>query len=224
MRYGAGLSFLGWSLATLLSFTYPPTDPYLGAVQRLLYVHLGSYYSAFGLFLMGGVAGIAYLNTRNPKWDYWGHACLEIALWFLSITIITGICVARPVWGVYWVWDTRLTSVAVMWLTYFAYFFLRISLEDTPYQQRLAAIYAIFAFGAVILSMLALHLESSNLTSPVLNFTRLDLGFSQPVGITIWVNILAYGGLGLTLVSFLCHYLWQRDQLNRRKIDLWEGL
>jgi len=221
-RMAVVFSGMLWLGATIMGFIYPDTDSTLGEIQRLFYIHFGTYYTAFWLFIAAVVASAIYLKTSQRRWDYLQKACIEVGLWFLSITILTGMFVARPVWGVYWTWDPRLTSVAVMWLTYVAYFFLRNAVEEMETQRRFAAVYAILAFAAVIMSMLSLRINT-NLTSPVLDFTSLSLGMSQRIGLTVWANILAYSILGSALVAYLVQLTACRDSLEYRKIELWEN-
>ncbi len=213
------ITALVWFFATLMGFFFPATDTTLGAVQRLFYIHLGTYYTAFWLFGAGVLSGAAYLRTKHTRWDIWGRSCIEVGLWFLSITIVTGMFVARPVWGVYWTWDPRLTSVAIMWLTYLAYFFLRGALDDSDMQRRFAAVYAMVAFLAVIMSMMTLRL-TNNLTAPVLDFSTLSLGMSPRVGLTLWGNIGAYSLVGSMLAWHLTRLAWRRFILRQRQMAL----
>jgi len=221
MRWG--ISGILWLLATVMGFIYPGSDLALGAVQRLFYIHFGTYYTAFWLFIAAAAASVAYLKTKHTRWDYLQNACIEIGLWFLSITILTGMFVARPVWGVYWTWDPRLITVAVMWLTYMAYFFLRNGIEGSDVRRRFSAVYAILAFVTVIMSMLSLRLDT-NLTSPVLDFTLLSLGMSPRIGLTVWVNIFSYSVLAYNLVWHLVQLATHRHTLELRKLELWESL
>jgi heme exporter protein C len=210
------VSLGAWLFATIMGFVYPDAEQTIGEAQRLFYIHFGTYYTAFGLFIVGVVSGAAYLRTHHVYWDNLQCACLEIGLWFLTITIVTGMFVARPVWGVFWTWDTRLVTVAILWLTYMAYFFLRGSIDSPDTRRRFAAVYAILAFAAVVLSMWSLQ-EATNLTSPVLDFTSLSLGMSPRIGLTIWVNLVAYALVAGTLVSFLVKLARRRQAVDIRK-------
>ena len=107
-------------LAMLMDFFYVGPERTQGEAQRIFYVHLGSFLGSFLSFGATVVAGIAYLRTRNAKWDTLGLASVEIGLGFATITIVTGMAWARPIWNTWWTWDPRLTSVAIMWLAYAA--------------------------------------------------------------------------------------------------------
>lgn len=213
------ISLLAWLAATLMGFFYPGTDVRLGEVQRLFYVHFGTFYSAFGLFLMGVLAGVMYLRTRREWLDDLQKACLEVGLWYLSITILTGMFVARPVWGRYWVWDARLTGVAIMWLSYLAYFFLRSGIESPDQRRRFAAVYGVLAFLTVLMSLFSLQFET-NLTTPVLDFGSVSLGLGERMGLTVWANIGAYGLAGVVMVWHLMVIARRRARLARRVVGL----
>ena len=81
----------------------------------------------------------------------------EIGLAFITMTLLTGMLWARPVWGVYWTWEPRLTISAVQWLLYVAYVMLRGSVASPEREARFAAVYGIMAFVTVPLSWFAIR-------------------------------------------------------------------
>jgi len=129
-----------------------------GAAQRIFYVHLGSFLGAFIAFGATVAAGIAYLRTRDPRWDTFGLANVEIGLGMAAITIVTGMAWARPIWNTWWTWEPRLTSVAIMWLAYAAYLMLRSGIEDPDRRARFGAVYAIVGFISVPLTFFSARL------------------------------------------------------------------
>ena len=80
------------------------------------------------------IANVAYLVTRQPKWDWLGVAGVEVGVACSTIGLITGPIWAHPVWGIWWTWDARLTSTFVLWLLYISYLLLRGLLEDPAAQ------------------------------------------------------------------------------------------
>jgi heme exporter protein C len=216
------LSLILFALATLLDFTYPDTERTLGEVQRLFYIHLGSFYGAFLVFGLAVIVGIVYLRTRQPFWDYLGLASMEIGVGFSAITIVTGMFVARPVWGVYWIWDPRLTSVAIMWLTYASYFFLRNGIEAVDLRRRFAAIYGILAFFSVIATMGILRFRADTIyplaSSPAEFLSSPSL--SPRIQQTILVNIAAYGLLAVVLVWHRLRLEIHKEALQAQRLEL----
>jgi heme exporter protein C len=140
---------LGW-LAVLAvaaglaaGFGYAPREEIQGNVQRIMYVHVPSVltaYLAFGLVLLGSAA---YLATRRAGWDRLAASAAEIGVVFTAVTIVTGSIWGRPTWGVWWTWDARLTSTAVLLLVYVGYLLLRAMVEEPEARARYAAVVGI---------------------------------------------------------------------------------
>lgn len=141
------VSILLLAVATYLALVFAPTEAVMGQVQRVFYFHIGTAWTALLGFIVAGVAGIAYLITKDDKWDIIEVAAVEISLVFFLITIALGSIWARPVWNTWWTWDPRLTTAAVTELIYIAYFMLRQGIEDPGRRARFGAVYAIV--GAV---------------------------------------------------------------------------
>ena len=93
-----------------------------GNVQRIFYFHVPA--AIIGFFINFG-ASIFYLIKRNPAADMVALVTAEVGVVFLTVNLVTGPIWARPVWGIWWTWDMRLTSTLVLWLIYVSYLFLR---------------------------------------------------------------------------------------------------
>jgi len=124
-----------------------------GDVQRLFYIHLPAFFGGFFAFTATVVGGIAYLRTRNAKWDRLAVAGVEVGLALSLINLLTGMFWARPIWNTWWTWDPRLTAEAIMVLTYFAYLMLRAGIDNADTRRRFAAIYGVLAFTTVIITL-----------------------------------------------------------------------
>jgi heme exporter protein C len=156
LTYAALILFV---ISLLMDFFYVGPERLQGEAQRIFYIHLGSFLGSFLSFGLTVVSGIAYLRTRNSKWDTLSLASVEIGLGFSTITIITGMAWARPIWNTWWTWDPRLTSVAIMWLTYAAYMMLRSGIEDPERRRRFAAVYGILAFASVLFTIIIIRVR-----------------------------------------------------------------
>ena len=106
-------------------FMVAPTDSVLGHVQRVFYFHVPIAIISFLAFFVVFVASIAYLIKRDPRWDSLAHAAAEVGVVFITLVLVTGAIWARPVWGVWWTWEPRLTTSLVLWLIYVAYLMVR---------------------------------------------------------------------------------------------------
>jgi heme exporter protein C len=149
--------------ATYMAFIYAPTEATMGAVQRIFYFHVGAAWAGALAFLVTVVAGAAYLTGGGHKWDVVGHASVEVGLALITITLLSGPVWAQFAWGKPWTWDPKLTSSAVMWLSYAAYLMLRAGIEDPARRGRFGAVYGIIAFASVIMTYLGVRFISATI-------------------------------------------------------------
>ncbi len=142
-------SFLSVLTAILLVYALyqalvaAPTERTMGDVQRIFYYHVPSAWTAFLLFFTNLIASIIYLIWKNAKADALAFASAEVGVVFCTIVLVTGPIWARPVWGIWWTWDVRLTTTLVLWLIYVSYLVLR-RFSDSAQTPVLAAVLAIF--------------------------------------------------------------------------------
>jgi heme exporter protein C len=122
-----------------------PTERTMGVIQRIFYFHVTSAWTGFVAFLITFVASIAYLRGRNPKWDRLAVSAAEIGVAFFTVVLITGPIWARPVWGIWWTWDVRLTTSFVLWLLYVCYLLLRTLVDEPERRAVLSAVFGLFA-------------------------------------------------------------------------------
>lgn len=125
-----------------------------GAVQRIFYLHVSAFAGAFVAFGTTVVGGVIYLRTRNPKWDTLAVAGVEVGLVLGLMNLITGAIWARPIWNTWWTWDPRLTSDAIMCLTYIAYLMLRQGIENPDTRRRFGAVYGVLAFSTAVITLM----------------------------------------------------------------------
>ena len=131
-RGGGALQVLGAVTAALMVFALiaalvlAPKEAEMGDVQRLFYFHMPSAWIALGpAFTCVFAFSIAYLITRKLVYDRIAGVAAEIGVVFTTITLITGPLWAKPVWGVYWTWEPRLTTTLILWFIYVGYLLLR---------------------------------------------------------------------------------------------------
>lgn len=131
------------SYALYQALEVAPTEATMGTVQRIFYYHVPSAWTAFLLFLINFVASVVYLIKRNDKADIVALVAAEVGVVFCTVVLVTGPIWAKPVWGIWWTWDLRLTLTLVLWLIYVSYLLLRrfSSGGQTP---QVAAVLAIF--------------------------------------------------------------------------------
>jgi heme exporter protein C len=120
-----------------------PTEQTMGDVQRIFYYHVPSAWTAFILFFVNFFASVVYLIWRTSKADIVALVTAEVGVVFCTVVLVTGPIWARPVWGIWWTWDLRLTLTLVLWLIYVSYLVLR-RFSSSGQTPLLAAVLAVF--------------------------------------------------------------------------------
>ena len=160
----AALIFLAGYAALFVA----PDEKTMHAVQRIFYFHLPSWIAMFSALCVVFYANVAYLVTKKRKFDALGVAGVEVGVMCCTIGLITGPLWARPVWGIWWTWDARLTTTFILWILYISYLLLRGLLEDPEKKATLSAIFGIFAFLDVPLVYLSNRLWRTQHPQPVI--------------------------------------------------------
>jgi heme exporter protein C len=142
---GTGAALL-LGVSAVVSLAVAPPDAVQGDVQRLMYVHVPAAWLAYAAFFVVFVTSIAYLRTRSVRWDRVAHASAEIGTLFTALAIALGSLWGRPVWGVWWTWDPRLTTTAVLLLIYLGYLAVRRLPESPVRRGKWAAVVGIVGF------------------------------------------------------------------------------
>jgi heme exporter protein C len=162
------VSVLGVAFTLYMALINVGTDLLQGQVQRLFYIHMPSFFGAFTAFSATVLGGIMYLTKRDPKWDRLALAGVEVGTAFSLITLFTGIAWMRPIWNAWWLWDPRLTSAAIMVLTYAAYLMLRAGIENVETRRRFASVYGILAITTVILTLVIIRIRPDTIHPTVI--------------------------------------------------------
>lgn len=145
-------------VALAMVFLYVPNERVQGLVQRIFYFHLPAAWNTFlGFFIVAG-ASVSYLWQGSRFSDLLAQAAAEIGMVFCTIVLVTGSIWARPIWGVWWTWDPRLTMVIVLWTIYAAYLLLRHLAGDTEQIARYAAVLGIVGVLDIPLLHIAVRL------------------------------------------------------------------
>ena len=143
--------------ALYLVFLVAPREAVMGDMQRIFYFHVASSWTGYLALFVTFVAGLVYLRRREQTWDALGLSSAEIGWMFITGGILTGSVWAKTTWGVWWTWDPRLTTSAVLWLVYASYLILRQAMEEPSLRARVSAVYGIIAFIAVPLNFMAIR-------------------------------------------------------------------
>jgi heme exporter protein C len=145
-------------VALALVFLYVPNERVQGPAQRIFYFHLPAAWNTFlGFFIVAG-ASAAFLWQGDRFSDLVAQAAAEVGMVFCTLVILTGSIWARPIWGVWWTWDPRLTMVMILWMIYAAYILLRLLAGDNELIARYAAVLGIVGVLDIPLLYIAVKL------------------------------------------------------------------
>lgn len=140
---GALVAMVAGSAAGLLLV---PADALQGEVQRLMYIHVPAAWLAMLSFFVVFVMSVLYLVQRDLRWDRVAASSAEIGVVFTALTLLLGSLWGKPTWGVWWTWDPRLTTTAILLMIYVGYLVVRSFADEPEKRARWAAIVGIVGF------------------------------------------------------------------------------
>jgi heme exporter protein C len=144
--------------ALYLVFVVVPTEREMGIVQRIFYFHVSSAWVAFlGFFLVAGASAV-YLWNGSRAADRVAQAAGEVGVLFCTLVLVTGPLWARPIWGVWWTWDPRLTMTVILWAIYASYLMLRAYGGEDEAVRRYAAVLGIVGVLDIPIIMVSVRL------------------------------------------------------------------
>jgi len=213
---GLALAWLLWawiSAVVVAAFAWAPlAEGFVGQSSRILFFHVPAAWVSFVAFLAAGVWSVLYLaKGRRRRHDEAAAAAVELGLVFCVLATVTGAIWARIMWGAYWNWDPRQTSIVLALVFYAAYLVLRGAVEDRETRARLSAAYAVlglvvapFLFFVLPRITFSLHPESViNASGQVEMESRM-------------LTVLLTGSAGFTALFFWMHRLTLRLRLLAR--------
>lgn len=207
----AALALFLWNLNTI--FKVLPDEANQGPIYRIIYFHVPSIFTGFTLFFVALVSSIGYLWTKDLRWDGVAAGTTEVGLAFASIVLVTGMIWGRIIWGIWWTWDARLTSMLVCWLLYAGYLMLRRAVDEPAQRARLSAVLSIFAFADVIVVWKSIEWFRTQHPAPVLSI-RNGGGMAPGMEAPIYLNYLV-----MLILSAILVILRLRQENIKREID-----
>lgn len=149
------LGAVGIFLAHYLVFIYAPMERTMQAVQRIFYFHLPSAWLCYVGFIMCAWYSLRYLQTQKSRYDALALASAEVGLTFGVVVLTTGPLWARAAWGVWWKWEPRLTTMAVLFLIFACYWVIRSFGGSGSDVRRFGAVLAIFGAPCIFIVHIA---------------------------------------------------------------------
>lgn len=152
MRRRVDLLAVGALVATaagLVASLVAPPDRLQGDLQRLMYVHVPAAWLAYAAFALTLLGSVGWLWRREARYDRLAHAAAETGVFFTGLAIVLGAIWGKPVWGVWWTWDPRLVTTALLFFVYLGYLALRRATPDRVDRARRSAVFGVVAFVQV---------------------------------------------------------------------------
>ena len=170
-----------------------------GAIWRIFEFHVPSGILGLSGFIVATVFSMIYLFRNDFRFDSIAAAIIEVSLVFAAIVLVTGSIWARIIWGVWWAWDARLTSMLVCWLIFAGYLMLRRAIEEPTQRARLSAVVSIFGGIDAVIVYKSIEWYRTLHPGPVLTIRG---GGGMPPGWqeTAYWNLLAMACLAIILV------------------------
>lgn len=196
-------------MAGLVAAVTAPPDRLQGDLQRLMYVHVPAAWLGYLSFLLTLVGSVGWLWRRQQKYDRLALASAETGVFFTGLTILLGAVWGKPVWGVWWTWDPRLVTTALLFFVYLGYFGLRRATIDRAGRANRAAVYGVVAFVQVpivhfsVLWWRTLHQPPTVLRpgDPTIDHTMLAALLLNLVGFTLVGALLLRSRMRLAAVE-----------------------
>jgi heme exporter protein C len=199
------VALVGMIVTAWLGLIVSPADQIQGEAVRFLYIHVPTVWVAYGGFFLTALASAAYLvpRLRRRSLDRLAGAAAEVGVLFTGLNIVTGMLWGRITWGVYWQWDARLTTTALMFVMFLGYLAVRRLPNEPVVRSKRAAIVALVSVPNVLIVRWSvdwwdtLHQKASISTtreSEITGEMLAVLGFSSVVFLLVaaWLGLHRY--------------------------------
>ena len=194
---------------------FAPTEIIMGDVQKILYIHVPNAWVGFLFFFFVFIASVMYLITKDIRWDYFGQSAGEIGVVTTTIMVISGAIWAKPVWGVWWTWDPKLTTSLIMWLMYIGYLMLRAYSSNQRQGATYASVLGVISFINVpIVYMASVWWRTVHPEMIIGPLKESDAGLTVSMGFILIYSTFAFTVLGIFLLVRRFQ-IQQLEQLSR---------
>ena len=140
------IGFISFIVGFYWVFVISPYDYQQGMMVKIMYIHVPSAWLSIGIYLLLALMSCIHIIMKSPIAGVISKCCGPIGLVFTSIVLLTGILWGKPMWGVWWVWDARLTSVLILFFIYLGFILIHRFDDNENKLTKIASIYAIFGF------------------------------------------------------------------------------
>ena len=208
-------SALLMALTLYMVYFWAPTEQNLGVSQRIFYFHVPLGWIGMVSIIIVAIASLAHLITGKQRWDDLAYSTAELGVIYASLILVTGAIWGKPVWGVWWTWDPKLTTTLVLWFIYVAYLMIRAYGPMGSQGKRFASVIAIIgAIDAPIIYMASIWWRTAH---PALNIgpaaAEDEAIASTRIYLTLLVSVITFTVMYIALLT-------ERYALRKSESDL----
>ncbi len=207
----AGVTALLFAVGLYLSFT-TEGDYQQGETVRIMYVHVPSAWLSMMCYTVMAISAIGTLVWRHPLADVSAKAAAPIGAAFTFLALVTGSLWGKPMWGTWWVWDARLTSVFVLFLMYLGLIALNRAMDEPTKAAKVSAV--LILVGFVNIPIIKFSVEWWNTLHQPASVMRLDGPTIDPE----FLQPLLVMAIAFTLLFFTLHIAAMRNEIWRRRV------
>jgi heme exporter protein C len=209
------LALLSIAATVWLGLWVTPPDAVQGELVRIIYLHPALAWTAYEAVIITAIASALYLipRTRSRRWDLLAGASAELGAVFCALTLISGSIWGKPTWGVWWTWDARLTTTALLYVLLLGYLALRRLPSDGAVRAKRCAVAALVAAADVPIVHLSVEWWRTLHQGRTLLRPDPTIGGSQ-----LWTMLLGFLALTLAFAWMLIRR-YQVEKLQARKDD-----
>jgi heme exporter protein C len=192
-----------------------------GDAQRLMYVHVPAAWIAYLAFGVTAICSALWLwkRTRSPVWDRIAGASAELGVVFTALTLVLGSLWGRPVWGVWWAWDARLVTTAVLLFLYLGYLALRRVPAAPDTRAKRCAIAALIAFVDVPIVHFSVTWWRTLHQQATVFDPELKAHIHGVMAFTLWWGVLAFTLVYVALLDRRYRLAALEEDLEERELE-----
>ena len=216
LPWSAGLTIISLGVGLALALVVSPADYQQGQAVRIMYVHVPAAWMAMFVYANMAVAAAVGLVWKHPLADLFAQAAAPIGAGFTALCLITGSLWGEPMWGTWWVWDARLTSVLILFFLYLGYMALRSAYDDLQRADRASAVLALV--GVVNVPIIHFSVYWWNSLHQGSTVIRKD-GPAMPPSMLVPL-LMCFAGFTLLYAALACVRV-RAEVLNRERNATW---
>ncbi len=192
------LSFIFLFIGLIFAFFLSPDDYQQGSTVRIMYIHVPSAWLSLMTYFIMAIYSIIALAFRMPFGFIVNTAVAPIGAVFTLVCIISGSLWGKPMWGTWWVWDARLTSVAVLFIVYLIIIFINYSFDNIKVREKIAAIFILV--GSINLPIVKFSVDWWNTLHQPATISKLSKPSIDPTMMTpLIIMTIAFILIGISI-------------------------